>query len=142
MKHHSHTQNRDAEGNFAPNDTPPRRKVLVALSEPFITALDAYGKKNGTGRGGSIEKLLQDALGVSYERSQLPPTQKDLVDLIPVKRSNLYIKHREGHYIEDRGTVGQQIQYLITYGGRDVGVIGGTSSVFTNISDEFFNLYN
>ena len=142
MKHHSHTQNRDAEGNFAPNDTPPRRKVLVALSEPFINALDAYGKENGTGRGGSIENLLQDTLGVSYERPELPPARKDLVDLIPVKRSNaLYTKHREGHYIEDRGTVGQQIQYLIIYDGKDVGVIGGASAVFANQPrDDYFSL--
>ena len=96
-------RNRTRQGRFAPNDNPPRRKVLVALSEPFITALDAYGKENGTGRGGSIENLLQDTLGVSYERPKLPPAEKDMVDLIPVKRSNpLYIK-----YIENRGTTGQ-----------------------------------
>lgn len=135
-------RNRNKQGRFAPNDTPPRRKVLVALSEPFITALDAYGKQNGTGRGGSIENLLQDALGVSYERPELPSAQKDLVDLIPIKRSNpLYIKYREGHYIEDRGTVGQQIQYLITYDGKDVGVIGGASAVFANQPrDDYFSL--
>ena len=64
------------------------------------------------------------------------------MDLIPIKRSNpLYVKYREDHYIEDRGTVGQQIQYLITYGGRDVGVIGGASAVFANEPrDDYFSL--
>ena len=86
--------------------------------------------------------LLQDVLGVSQRRNDLPPAQKDLVDLIPIKRTNpLYIKYREGHYIENRGTIGQQIQYLITYAGRDVGVIGGASAVFTNEPrDDYFSL--
>ena len=86
--------------------------------------------------------LLQDVLGASGRRNDLPPAQKDLVDLIPVKRSNRhYLKYREGHYIENRGTIGQQIQYLITYAGRDVGVIGGASAVFTNEPrDDYFSL--
>jgi hypothetical protein len=142
MREKSNERNRGKGGAFSPSDTPKKRQLCVSLSEPFITALDAYGEKNGTGRGGSIETLLQDVLGVSQRRNDLPPAQKDLVDLIPIKRSNpLYVKYREDHYIEDRGTVGQQIQYLITYGGRDVGVIGGASAVFANEPrDDYFSL--
>ena len=142
MREQSNERTRTKRGTFSPSDTPKKRQLCVSLSEPFIDALDAYGAKNGTGRGGSIEKLLMDVLGASERRNELPPAQKDLVDLIPIKRTNpIYIKYREDHYIEDRGTVGQQIQYIITYAGRDVGVIGGASAVFANEPrDDYFSL--
>ena len=56
-----------------------------------------------------------------------------------VKRSNpLYKQFRSRHYIPDRGLVGQQLQYLVFYGSEVVGVIGGSSAVFTNQARDAF----
>ena len=53
------SRNRDNSGRFSEESTPPSRKVLVCLPEPFIEALDAYGREHGTGRGKSIQALLE-----------------------------------------------------------------------------------
>jgi len=133
---------RGSRGRFAEESNPPSRPVLVHLPEPLITALDAFGKKNGTGRGRSIATLLEGIL----ESPAVPPTpepaQKDLVRLELVQRTDpLYVQYRKNHYIPDRGVVGQQLQYLILYETKVIGVIGGSSCVYTNeFRDEFFDL--
>ena len=127
-------------------DNPPARAIEVYLPEPLITALDAYGKEHGTGRGRSITALLKDVLtpdGVTtVSPPALPVAQKDMVRLELVKTTNpLYVAYRREHYIPSRGVVGQQLQYLIFYGNKVVGVIGGASSVYTNeFRDEYFGL--
>ena len=133
---------RGSRGRFAEESNPPSRPVLVHLPEPLITALDEFGKKNGTGRGRSIATLLEGIL----EPPAVPPTpepaQKDLVRFELVQRTDpLYVQYRKNHYIPDRGVVGQQLQYLIFYGSEVVGIIGGASAVFANQArDEFFGL--
>ena len=131
---------RGARGRFVEASTPPARKVLISLPEPFLEALDAYGREHGTGRGRSIQKLLEGVLEAPTPPEPLPKAQKDLVRLELVKRSDpLYQQFRSRHYIPDRGVVGQQLQYLVFYAGEVVGVIGGASAVFTNQArDEFW----
>lgn len=131
---------RGARGRFVESATPPARKVLISLPEPFLEALDAYGREHGTGRGRSIQKLLEGVLEAPTPPEPLPKAQKDLVRLELVKRSDpLYQQFRSRHYIPDRGVVGQQLQYLVFYAGEVVGVIGGASAVFTNQArDEFW----
>ena len=133
---------RGFRGRFAEEGTPPARKVLVCLPEPFIEALDAYGREHGTGRGGSIQKLLEGLLEAPQVPEPLPPAQKELVSLELVQRTNpLYKQFRSRHYIPDRGLVGQQLLYLVFYGNEVVGVIGGASAVFTSQArDEFWDL--
>ena len=112
----------------------------MCLPEPFLQALDAYGREHGIGRGKSIQRLLEGHLEVPPPPAPLPPAQKDLVRLELVKRSDpLYKQFRSRHYIPDRGLVGQQLQYLVFYGSEVVGVIGGASAVFTSHTrDEFW----
>ena len=135
-------QNRGKGGKFAESSHPPARQVQVSLPEPFIEALDAYGREHGTGRGRSIVKLLEGVLTPSSPPDPLPVAQRDLVRLELVKSSNpLYQKFRRSHYIPERGAMGQQLQYLIFYGSEVVGIIGGASAVFANQArDEFFGL--
>ena len=113
---------------------------MVCLPEPFIEALDAYGREHGIGRGKSIQRLLEGQLEVPPPPAPLPPAQKDLVRLELVKSSDpLYKQFRSRHYIPPKGAVGQQLQYLVFYGSEVVGVIGGASAVFTNQArDEFW----
>ena len=117
---------------------------MVSLAEPLIEALDAYGKEHGTGRGLSLEALLEEVLTVPEVPAPLPSASKDLVRLELVPRSNpLYVAWRKNHYIPDRGVVGQQLQYLVFYGNDVVGVIGGASAVYSNQArDEYFGLSN
>lgn len=103
------------------------------LPEPLLERLDAYGQQNGTGRGRSITKLLEDLLPSTTPPEPPPRAQKDLLRLELVKRSNpLYQQFRSRHYIPDHGLVGQQLQYLVFYQGKVVGVIGGASAVYTS----------
>ena len=133
-------RNRGERGRFAEEATPPARKVLVCLPEPFIEALDAYGREHGMGRGKSIQALVEGRLKQLPPPEPLPKAQKHLVRLELVRRSNpLYQQFRSRHYIPDRGLVGQQLQYLVFYDGEVVGVIGGSSSVFTSQArDEYW----
>lgn len=127
-------------GRFATEDTPPARRVELYLPEPFLDALEAFGKEHGLSRSKSILKLLEGRLEQPPAPAPLPPAQKDLVKLELVKRSNpLYKQFRSRHYIPDRGLVGQQLQYLVFYGSEVVGVIGGSSAVFTSQArDEYW----
>ena len=133
-------RNRGERGRFAEEATPPARKVLVCLPEPFIEALDAYGKEHGMGRGKSIQALVEGRLKQPPPPEPLPPAQKELVRIEMVQTSDpLYRQFRNRHYIPPNGTVGQQLQYLVFYAGEVVGVIGGASAVFTNQArDEFW----
>ena len=134
-------RSRGARGRFIESETPPCRRVVISLPEPFIEALDAYGLEHRTGRGRSIQKLLEGVLEGPPIPAPLPRAQKHLIRLELVKRSDpLYKQFRSRHYIPDRGLVGQQLQYLIFYGNEVVGVIGGASSVFTTKArDEYWN---
>ncbi len=136
------THQKRVGGRFAEEDTPPARKINLFLPEPLIEALDAYGKANGTGRGRSIVQLLDGVLEPPESPAPLPAAQKDQLHLMLVKRSHpLYRQFRKSHYIPDHSIVGQQLQYLIFYGTEVVGIIGGSSAVYTNSSrDEFFKL--
>jgi len=136
------SRNRNKKGRFIEENNPPSKRVEVYLPEPFINALDAYGKERGTGRGKSIQTLLQDVLKVSEDEPKLDPADKSKVRLELVKRSDpIYVQYRKDHYIPDRGVVGQQLQYLIFYGNEIVGVIGGASAVYRSEDrDEYFDL--
>ena len=64
------------------------------------------------------------------------------VNLIRCKRTNeLYQAIRDRHYVENRGTHGQQIHYLIEKNNEVVGIISGASSVWAvKARDDFFGL--
>ena len=95
-------QNRDKGGKFAESSHPPARQVQVSLPEPFIKALDAYGREHGTRLGRSIMKLLEGVLHLVRLQTPHPITQRDLVRLELVKSSNpLYQKFHRNHYIPD-----------------------------------------
>ena len=133
---------RDPKGRFSEGNNPPSKPILIYLPEPLITSLDEFGRKNGTGRGKSIQNLLQGILEPVEEPSIPEVAEKDQVRLELVKSSNpLYVEYRKKHYIPNRGVVGQQLQYLIFYGGDVVGVIGGASAVYTSENrDEYYGL--
>ena len=116
--------------------------MLVYLPEPLLEALDAFGRTNGTGRGRSITKLLEDLLPTQSPSEPLPRAEKEIVRLELVRRTDpVYKQYRNNHYIPDRGLVGQQLQYLIFYRKEVVGVIGGASSAFTSQSrDKYWEL--
>jgi len=134
--------NRGKDGRFVQAANPPSRPVQVYLPDPLISALDAYGKKNGTGRGKSIQTLLKGILDAPEEAPAVDRADKSKVRLALVKRSDpIYTQYRKDHYIPDRGVVGQQLQYLIFYGHDIVGVIGGSSAVYASEDrDEYWNL--
>ena len=136
------SRNRGKSGRFVEETNPPSRPVQVYLPEPLISALDAYGKENGTGRGKSIQTLLKGILDAPEEAPDLGRADKSKVRLALVKRSDpIYTQYRKDHYIPDRGVVGQQLQYLIFYGHDIVGVIGGSSAVYASENrDEYWNL--
>ena len=136
------TRTRGKSGRFVQEANPPSRPVQVYLPDPLISALDAYGKENGTGRGKSIQTLLKGILDAPEEAPVLGRADKSKVRLALVKRSDpIYTQYRKDHYIPDRGVVGQQLQYLIFYGHEIVGVIGGSSAVYANESrDEYWDL--
>ena len=133
---------RDQKGRFSEGDKPPSKPVLVYLPQPLIDALDDYGRDQGTGRGKSIQRLLQGVLDPIEMKPIDEVVEKDKVRLELVKNSNpIYIEYRKKHYIPNRGTVGQQLQYLVFYKGEVVGVIGGASAVFKSEDrDSYFGL--
>lgn len=65
-----------------------------------------------------------------------------MLDLERCKRTHPeYQDIRNRHYVENRGTHGQQLHYLIKLNGETVGIISGASSVWAVKSrDEFFGL--
>ena len=132
---------RRAGGRFAEESKPPAKPVRVYLPEPLLERLDAYGRQNGTGRGRSITALLEDLLPSPNPPEAPSRAQKDLVCLELVRRTDpLFKQFRDRHYIPNRGLVGQQLQYLVFYAGKVVGVIGGSSAVFKNQArDEYWN---
>ena len=99
-------------------------------SRPLIRALDEYGKKNGTGRGKSLISLLEGILDTPEELETPDKADKNKVKLELIKTSDpIYKEYRKNHYIPSRGVVGQQLQYLIFYDSKVVGLIGGASAV-------------
>ena len=138
LRHHI----RDNSGRFIEGNNPPCKQINVSLPAPLIESLDAYGLEHGTGRGKSLQRLLEGILKVEEKEEVNPIADKDKVRLELVKTSNpLYIEFRKKHYIPNRGVVGQQLQYLVFYDNKVVGVIGGASAVFkTQERDKFFDL--
>ena len=135
-------KNRDGKGRFSEGDKPPSKPVLVYLPQPIIDALDDYGREHGTGRGKSLISLLEGVLDAPPEVITPEQAEKNKVHLELVKTSNpQYVEYRKNHYIPNRGVVGQQLQYLIFYEGKVVGVIGGASAVYkTEERDSYFGL--
>ena len=117
-------------------------KFSVSMPEPFVSALDAYGKERGIGRSTSIYQLLKETLVIPEPPPIEPVAKKHLVRIQLVKRTNaLFTRFREAHYIPARGAVGQGFDYLILYAGEIVGIISGASAVYTTKArDEFFGL--
>lgn len=64
------------------------------------------------------------------------------VELIRCKRSNeLYQDIRNRHYIPNRGSIGQQMHYLIFVDSEIAGIISGGSAAYaTKPRDDFFNI--
>ncbi len=138
LRHNS----RDKTGKFIEGNNPPCKQINVCLPAPLIESLDEYGREHGTGRGKSLQRLLEGILEVKEEEIVTERAKKEKVRLELVKTSHpLYIELRKKHYIPNRGVVGQQLQYLIFYDEKVVGVIGGASAVFkTQKRDEYLNL--
>ena len=83
---------RDPKGRFSEGDKPPSKPVLVYLPQPLIDSLDDYGREHGTGRGKSIQRLLQGVLDTPEERPIPKTADKSKVRLELIKNSNpLYI---------------------------------------------------
>ena len=133
---------RGAKGRFVEADKPPMKKFGVSMPEPLVKAIDAYGKEKGIGRSAAIYQLLKDVIEIPEPPPIEAPAQKELLKLQMVKRTNtLYKKFRDEHYIPPRGAVGQGFDYLILYAGEIVGIISGSSAVYTTKArDEFFGL--
>ena len=133
---------RDKKGRFSEAINPPCKPIKVYLPEPLIRSLDEYGKKNGTGRGKSLISLLEGVLDAPPETITPEQADKNKVHLELVKTSHpLYVEYRKNHYIPNRGVVGQQLQYLVFYENKVVGVIGGASAVYTTEDrDIYFGL--
>ena len=138
LRHHI----RDNSGRFIEGNNPPCKQINVSLPAPLIESLDAYGLEHGTGRGKSLQRLLEGILEVKEPEVVTTLAEKDKVRLELTKTSNpLYIELRKKHYIPNRGVVGQQLQYLIFYDEKVVGVIGGASAVFkTQKRDQYLSL--
>jgi hypothetical protein len=66
--------------------------------------------------------------------------EKIILELIVVQRDNKqYQEIRNRHYVENNGTHGQQIHFLITDNSLPIGIISGASSVYgVKSRDEFF----
>ena len=133
---------RGKNGRFQDAINPPCKQINVSLPAPLIESLDAYGLEHGTGRGKSLQRLLEGILEVKEPEVVTTLAEKDKVRLELTKTSNpLYIEFRKKHYIPNRGVVGQQLQYLIFYDEKVVGVIGGASAVFkTQKRDQYLGL--
>ena len=142
MNQQSRHQKRGKNGRFEEAINPPCKQINVCLPAPLIESLDAYGLEHGTGRGKSLQRLLEGILEVKEPEVITTLAEKDKVRLELTKTSNpLYIEFRKKHYIPNRGVVGQQLQYLIFYDEKVVGVIGGASAVFkTQKSDQYLGL--
>ena len=134
MNQQSRHQKRGKNGRFEEAINPPCKQINVCLPAPLIESLDAYGLEHGTGRGKSLQRLLEGILEVKEPEVVTTLAEKDKVRLELTKTSNpLYIEFRKKHYIPNRGVVGQQLQYLIFYDEKVVGVIGGASAVFLSL---------
>ena len=86
--------------------------------------------------------MLEGILEVKEQHIETAVAEKDKVRLELVKNSHpLYVEYRKKHYIPNRGVVGQQLQYLIFYDNKVVGVIGGASAVWqTELRDQYMGL--
>jgi hypothetical protein len=57
------------------------------------------------------------------------------------RTDNRYVEIRDRHYIPNKGCHGQQVHFIIHYGGEVVGIISGASAVYAvKPRDEFFNI--
>ena len=142
MNQQSRHQKRGKNGRFEEAINPPCKQINVCLPAPLIESLDAYGLEHGTGRGKSLQRLLEGILEVKEQEVITTLAEKDKVRLELVKTSHpLYVEFRKKHYIPNRGVVGQQLQYLIFYDNKVVGVIGGASAVWqTELRDQYMGL--
>ena len=133
---------RGKNGRFEEGINPPCKQINVCLPTPLIESLDAYGREHGTGRGKSLQRLLEGILEVKEQEIITEVADKNKVRLELVKTSHpQYVEYRKKHYIPNRGVVGQQLQYLIFYDEKVVGVIGGASAVYkTEKRDIYFGL--
>ena len=129
-------------GRFIEGNNPPCKQINVCLPAPLIESLDEYGREHGTGRGKSLQRLLEGILEMKEEKIINEVADKTKVRLELVKTSHpLYVEYRKKHYIPNRGVVGQQLQYLVFYDEKVVGVIGGASAVYkTEERDNYFGL--
>ena len=129
-------------GRFIEGNNPPCKQINVCLPAPLIESLDEYGREHGTGRGKSLQRLLEGILEAKEEKIINEVADKTKVRLELVKTSHpLYVEYRKKHYIPNRGVVGQQLQYLVFYDEKVVGVIGGASAVYkTEERDNYFGL--
>lgn len=64
------------------------------------------------------------------------------IELVQVSRGNPYYRMiRNSHYIENKGTIGRQIHYLILSDFRVIGIITGSSAVWSvKARDEYFGI--
>ena len=133
---------RGEHGRFIEGNNPPCKQINVCLPAPLIESLDEYGREHGTGRGKSLQMLLEGILEAKEEKIINEVADKTKVRLELVKTSHpLYVEYRKKHYIPNRGVVGQQLQYLVFYDEKVVGVIGGASAVYkTEERDNYFGL--
>lgn len=128
-------------GRFSSEDVPPSKRVECYFQEPLLQRLLAYAEKHGLSKSQSVVQLLESALPAEPVED-LPSAEKRLVELVRVDAMDpIYHSFRESHYIPSRGTVGQQIHYVVLYDSEPVGGISGASAVFTTEArDQFFDL--
>jgi len=65
----------------------------------------------------------------------------DIEFVFCTQKDPLYRAFRDRHYVENNGTIGQQIHYLILYQNDICGIISGASAVYAvKARDEFFGI--
>jgi len=103
--------------------TLPNNSVNCCITSPPYYGLRDYGVD---GQIGLEETVIVD----------------NKIWLFQCKRSNsIYQAIRNRHYVENRGTHGQQIHYLIIKNDEPIGIISGASAVWgVKSRDEFFGL--
>lgn len=66
---------------------------------------------------------------------------KDVVLLQCPRTNSIYQRIRSRHYVQNKGTIGQQIHYLIVYKRKIIGIITGASPAYSiKTRDNFFNI--
>ncbi len=124
------TSNRQFEGGSG-GMHPERRQKLETVKCDRLTAhplsVKIYGKPN------PFEELL-----TSIATHPAPRSTPELYLEVCSANDPRYQDIRSRHYVEKRGTHGQQVHFLVWYRGDCVGIISGASAVFGTLPRDMF----